>query len=156
MEFGGNDCSYNWKEIAEHPEMDHDSLISLPQYLDCFRAGIQDLRKSGIQPILTSLVPFDPHTYMNWVTRSMDRETIMRWLGEENRVYRKSELYSRALEELAREEDVPLTDLRKAFLDLPNLQDYYCEDGVHPNRMGQELIYRAFANFVRDRGFRRC
>lgn len=152
LEFGGNDCAFNWKEIHDHPEDSHDSVVPLPQYLDCFRSGIRALREAGIRPILTNLVPFDPHSYMKWVTRTLDRETVLGWLGEENRVYRKNELYSRALEKMAGEEMVPLIDLRAGFLDLPRLQDYYCEDGVHPNRAGQELIYQAFADYVRSCG----
>lgn len=149
LEFGGNDCAFNWKEIAEHPEDSHDSVVPLPQYLDRFRSCIRELREAGILPILTNLVPFDPHSYLNWVTRMLDREIVLGWLGEENRVYRKNELYSRALEKMAGEEMVPLIDLRSGFLDLPCLQDYYCDDGVHPNRAGQELIYQAFADYVR-------
>ena len=150
IEFGGNDCAFDWRAIAEQPDEPHDSVIPLQAYLELFHILICELREAGIRPILTNLLPFDPRSYLNWVTRSLDRKRIEQWLGEENRVYRKNELYSRSLERLATTDAVPLVDLRSAFLDLPILKTFYCEDGVHPNRSGQELIYQAFAAFVRS------
>ena len=152
IEFGGNDCSFDWKAIDERPEEAHDSAIALPVYLDGMRSCIRSRRGAGVKPIMTNMLPFDPASYLDWVTRSLDRERVLRWLGEENRVYRKNELYCRSLEKLAREEGVPLVDLRAAFLDKPLMRDYYCEDGVHPNRAGHELIYSAFSAFVRSFG----
>ena len=120
------------------------------EYLDLFRCGIRELREAGIKPILTNLLPFDPHSYLLWVTRTLDREAVLNWLGEENRVYRKNEQYCRALEQLAREESVPLVDLRSSFLDQSRLSAFYCADGVHPNRAGHALMYDAFAAFLRQ------
>ena len=151
LEYGGNDCSFDWKAIAEKPEEPHESAINLTEYLQYFHLSIQALREAGVKPILTNLLPFDPESYLLWVTRALDRDIVLHWLGETNRVYRKNELYSRALENLAREEEVPLVDLRSAFLDQPKLMDYYCEDGVHPNRAGHALIFNAFEAFVRSR-----
>lgn len=150
VEFGGNDCSFDWAAISERPEDAHDSAIPLDAYLDLFRQMIQELKSSGTQPILTNLLPFDPQLYLKWVTRSLNREAILQWLGEENRVYRKNELYSRSLERLAAEESVPIVDLRSAFLVQPQLKEYYCEDGIHPNRAGHMLIYDSFSEFLRS------
>lgn len=149
IEFGGNDCAFDWKAISERPVGEYDSAVPLPKYLDCMRGCIHMLREAGVKPILTNMLPFDTGTYLRWVTRDLDREGVLRWLGEENRVYRRNELYCRSLENLARAETVPLVDLRSAFLDKPLLRDYYCVDGIHPNRAGHELIYSAFADFVR-------
>ena len=144
IEFGGNDCAYNWKAIAAEPEKEHDSAIPLPVYVNSLRSCIHELRAAGTRPVMTNMLPFDPGRYLNWATRTLDKEVVLRWLGEENRVYRMNELYCRALEALAREEHVPVVDLRTAFLKQARLLDYYCEDGVHPNRAGHELIYQTF------------
>ena len=52
------------------------------------------------------------------------------------------------MERLAREENVPLVDLRGAFLDHWHLDTLLCEDGTHPNSAGQALIGRAFRDFA--------
>ena len=150
IEFGGNDCSFDWKAIAEKPDETHDSAVALPEYLSAVRSSIRELRAAGTKPLVTNMLPFDPNRYLLWVTRALDRETVLRWLGEENRVYRKNEQYCRALEKLAREEDVPIIDLRTGFLEQEKLREFYCEDGIHPNRAGHELIYRAFEKFIRE------
>lgn len=150
IEFGGNDCSYPWADISADPEGEHGEALPLPEFLRHIRACIRELRAAEINPILTNTVPFDPKLYLAWVARDLDADAIHTWLGEDNRVYRRSELYSRALEQLSREESVPLVDLRSAFLRLDRLSDYYCADGVHPNRAGQAVIYDAFAAFARS------
>ena len=52
------------------------------------------------------------------------------------------------MERLAREENVPLVDLRGAFLDHWHLDTLLCEDGTHPNSAGQALIGQAFRDFA--------
>jgi lysophospholipase L1-like esterase len=151
LEFGGNDCSYNWKAINEAPMEEYDALTPLDRYLDCFRSAFHELREAGSTPIITNMLPFDPKSYLQWVTRSLDRDRIMNWLGEENRIYRRNELYCRSLEQLAREEAIPIIDLRTVFLRKPLMSEYYCEDGVHPNRRGQELIAQTLTAFFRTR-----
>jgi lysophospholipase L1-like esterase len=150
IEFGGNDCSYDWKAIDEAPSEKHESMTPLDRYLDCFRSAFRVLRETGSQPIITNMLPFDPKSYLQWVTRSLDRERILNWLGEENRIYRRNELYCRSLEQLAREENVPIIDLRTVFLRKPLMSEYYCEDGVHPNRKGQELITQTLSAYFRS------
>ena len=48
-----------------------------------------------------------------------------------------------------REENVPLVDVRGAFLDYGHLEQTLCADGTHPNTVGQGLITKAFQDFGR-------
>ena len=64
-------------------------------------------------------------------------------------IYVWQERYSRAVERLAREENVPLVDVRGAFLDYGHLEQTLCADGTHPNTVGQGLITKAFQDFGR-------
>lgn len=73
----------------------------------------------------------------------------MRWLGDVGNIYVWQERYSRAVERLAREENVPLVDVRGAFLDYGHLEQTLCADGTHPNTVGQGLITKAFQDFGR-------
>ena len=50
--------------------------------------------------------------------------------------------YSRMVEQVAREMSVKLIDIRRAFPREPRaLEPYLCEDGIHPSRLGQKLIF---------------
>ena len=54
------------------------------------------------------------------------------------------------MEQLARETETPLVDIRGAFLAHGHLGQLLCEDGTHPNSAGQALIGDAFRDFARE------
>jgi lysophospholipase L1-like esterase len=43
---------------------------------------------------------------------------------------------------------VPLVDLREEFLKAGNVNALLCEDGTHPNTLGQKVIASSFNNFA--------
>ena len=146
MDFGGNDCDFRWKEIAEDPTGDHQPNVPLPEFVELYREMIRRVRSHGIRPILTNLPPLDSERFFNWWCGDLDKEAVMRWLGDVGNIYVWQERYSRAVERLAREENVPLVDVRGAFLDYGHLEQTLCADGTHPNTVGQGLITQAFQN----------
>lgn len=156
LEFGGNDCNYVWEQVADAPEAEHLCQTPPETFVERLREGVRLLREADAKPILTALPPLDPQRYFRWITRNgLDPERILRWLGDINLLYRWNELYSRLAEQTAREEALPLVDLRTPFLRAGRLDTLLCEDGIHPNREGQGLIYDAFCTFaarLRGRG----
>ena len=150
MDFGGNDCDFRWKEIAENPDGEHQPNVPLPEFVEQYREMIRRIRSHGIRPILTNLPPLDCGRFFNWWCGDLDREAVLRWLGDVGNIYAWQERYSRAVERLAREENVPLVDVRGAFLDHGHLEQTLCADGTHPNTLGQGLITRAFQDFGRS------
>ena len=146
LEFGGNDCDYDWAAIADAPEGEHACKTPPQRFLDCYRRAIRLLRGSGRNPVLSTLPPINAELYLGFLCRNgLSRENIVRWLGDVQRIYRWQENYSQMAEQLAREEDTPLIDLRRPFLqDSRSPAALLCADGIHPSRAGQELIYDAF------------
>ena len=149
MDFGGNDCDFRWKEIAENPDGEHQPNVPLPEFVEQYREMIRRIRSHGIRPILTNLPPLDSGRFFNWWCGDLDREAVLRWLGDVGNIYAWQERYSRAVERLAREENVELVDVRGAFLDHGHLEQVLCADGTHPNTAGQGLITRAFQDYGR-------
>ena len=146
LEFGGNDCDYDWAAIADAPEGEHVCKTPPQRFLDCYRRAIRLLRGSGRNPVLSTLPPINAELYLGFLCRNgLSRENIVRWLGDVQRIYRWQENYSQMAEQLAREEGTPLIDLRRPFLqDSRSPAALLCADGIHPSRAGQELIYDAF------------
>ena len=70
----------------------------------------------------------------------LNRDNILAWLGDKNKIYRFHERYSLLLGRLAREYGCRLIDLRAAFLEQWDVRPYYCRDGIHPNASGQKLL----------------
>ena len=87
MDFGGNDCDFRWKEIAEDPTGDHQPNVPLPEFVELYREMIRRVRSHGIRPILTNLPPLDSERFFNWWCGDLDKEAVMRWLGDVGNIY---------------------------------------------------------------------
>lgn len=149
MDFGGNDCDFKWLEIAAHPEKPHPPAFSVEEFLRIYRGMVQKLRARGILPVLTTLPPLEPRRFLDWWCRGGDEGAVIRWMGGSVcNVYAHQEKYSRAVECLARDEGVPLVDIRGKFLEYGRLNETICLDGTHPNSRGQRLITAAFESFM--------
>lgn len=150
MDFGGNDCDYNWKEISENPEGNHSPNTSMEVFKETYCSIIDTLKTKGILPILTTLPPLEPQRFFEWFCRDLNKKNILKWLGEIKNIYSHQENYSRAIESIALETQVPLIDLRGAFLKCGNINALLCEDGTHPNTLGQKVIESSFYNFAEE------
>ena len=148
MEFGGNDCDFNWKDVAENPDKDHVPHTPLDIFIKTYSEMIDLLKKKGIQPILTTLPPIDPQRFFDWFCNGLNKENVLKWLGSINTIYRHQETYSRAVEKIAKDSNCLLVDLRGAFLGKRRVENLLCEDGIHPNTEGQKVITQAFSEFA--------
>lgn len=150
MDYGGNDCDYNWKVIAENPDGDYSPNTPIDIFKETYCDIIDILKTRGILPILTTLPPLEPHRFFNWFCKDLNKENIMKWLGEIKTIYYHQESYSKVIEQIALEKQVPIVDLRGEFLRSGKVKELLCEDGTHPNTSGQKVIASCFHNFARN------
>nr|WP_317412375.1 SGNH/GDSL hydrolase family protein [uncultured Solibaculum sp.] len=149
LEYGGNDCDFNWAEVAANPEQDHFPNTSLEEFEKCYIEMIEALQKQNIKPILLTLPPLDAVRYLNWITRNgLSRDNILKWLGDVFRIYRFHERYSIAVSHLAKRYGCPLLDIRDAFLSHPDCSQLMCADGIHPNEKGHQVMDKAMLQFA--------
>ena len=47
MEFGGNDCDYNWKEISENPDGNHKPSSEIKDFIELYTELINEIKKMG-------------------------------------------------------------------------------------------------------------
>ena len=148
LEYGGNDCDFDWEQVAASPEAEHQPHTPIERFTELYAGAIEYLRGRNVVPVLTTLPPLCSERYLNWICRSgLDRENILSWLGDINAIYRYQERYSRVVEQLSERFDTPLIDLRSAFLAERRMENLFCADGIHPNEQGQQLIQDTFADF---------
>lgn len=149
LEYGGNDCDYDWEQVAANPEKDHKPHTDIHTFEKVYRKMLSMLKEHAITPIVMNLPPVDAEKYLNWICRDgLSRENILKWLGDVQMIYRFQELYSSAAVKIARETNTPLIDVRSAFLDKHSFKDLICEDGIHPNQQGHELIKQECEKFT--------
>ncbi len=143
LEFGGNDCDFSWREIAEDDHREHLPKVPLTEFIDRYRDIISTVKSYGMTPIVLNLPPIDHKLYFDHIARDKNADNILSWLDNDTSViYRWHESYSYALYNIARSERVPFIDIRRAF-NGKDLSEYLCPDGIHPNEKGHTLIFEA-------------
>ena len=147
MDFGGNDCDFDWKSISDNPCAKHEPNTPIESFVAIYTGLIERIKKNGIRPIVTNLPPLEPQRYFDWLSKGLSKGNILWWLEGVNTIYRFQEFYSRAIEEISRNTEAMLIDLRGTFLKERCIGRFFCEDGIHPNTEGQKLITQEFARF---------
>jgi len=95
VEYGGNDCNYDWPDVAAHPEQNHDPVVLADEFRASMAAIVQMLREAGIRPIFTTLPPIDEVKYLACIDHNgASAAGVMQWLGDVRRIYRTQERYS--------------------------------------------------------------
>ena len=149
LEFGGNDCDYNWARISEDPAGEYDCKTPPSEFKNSLREAVSLIRSSGRKPVLVTLPPIDSERYLRFICRDgLSRENILRWLGDVNAIARWQKRYSDMAAELAGEEGARLIDLRGAFLSDGRAGELLCSDGIHPSRSGQSVIFNTLCAVV--------
>lgn len=147
---GGNDCDFDWDDISENPTEPHEPKTDVENFKKTLGSMADTVKKEGGRAVLMNLPPLDPDRYFRWITLGDGERAanILEWLGSVSKIYWWQEKYNAAVLKLAREKKLDVIDIRAEFLDNPDFREYLCEDGIHPNEKGQQLIARAVAQYV--------
>jgi acyl-CoA thioesterase-1 len=148
LEFGGNDCDFDWKAISENPDALHIPKTPIDEFEKNYSEIIDRVASTGSKPVLFSLPPLNARRYFSWISRGLNADNILRWLGDEEHIYRWHEMYNIAVLKLAAAKNVTLIDIRRAFLETRDYLSLLCEDGIHPNEAGHALISEAIRKSI--------
>ncbi|MDL2218165.1 GDSL-type esterase/lipase family protein [Christensenellaceae bacterium OttesenSCG-928-M15] len=152
IEFGGNDCNFDWRQISEKPNEAHEPFTGLEKFEEDIAFMVDNLQKAGTRPVLMTLPPIDAEQYFSFISRNgNDGKSILRWLGDVHMIYRFHELYSNILAKLALKTDTPLIDVRSKFLLNHNFKKMIGIDGIHLNREGYALLFETIREFTAER-----
>lgn len=151
IEFGGNDCDFDWEEIARHPDDAHDPKTPLREFETRLTQTVQLVRGAGKIPLLMNLPPLNAPDYFAWFTQGDAKKggEILKWLGDVGKIYWWHERYSATIGRVARRTGTKLIDVRGEFLAEEDFRRYLCVDGIHPNERGHRLIAKAVRDFAR-------
>jgi len=152
IEFGGNDCDYNWEDIAKNPNMDYNPNTDISTFRETLCSMIETLKVNHITPALMTLPPLDSLKYFNWITKqdSTSEKNILLWLGTKDKLFNWQGSYSKMIAEVAKETNTPLIDVRTEFLKYSDYSKFLCKDGIHPNMEGQSLIASVILTFIKE------
>ena len=150
IEFGGNDCDFNWDEVAKSPFENHNPNTDFNIFEKSLKNLVLSLKSTGIVPILMTLPPLDADRYFKWVSKNSSAigDKILTWLGSVCKIYWWQERYSSAIARIAQETGTHCIDIRSAFLKTPDFRQYLCIDGIHPNEQGHVIIAEKFIEYI--------
>lgn len=151
IEYGGNDCNFDWSKISAAPDETHLPVTPVGQFMNEMQLMIDETRKNGFEPLLMTLPPLDHRRFFRTVCRGLNARNILHWLGNAFAIYRWQENYSDAVAELALQNHCGLIDVRSAFLTTKNYEAMICDDGMHPNENGHRLMAEVFDDYLHSR-----
>lgn len=141
IEYGGNDCDLNWAEVAADPRKPHQAKVPLPEFRALLRQFVKEVRQRGAQPLLVTPPPLHARRFFEWVSKGLDKDAILVFMGDVQSIYHWQERYAIAARDVALELHCEVFDLRDAFLSLRDVMyDHICIDGMHPNAKGHAFI----------------
>ena len=151
IEYGGNDCDFDWIKIAQDPHGEHKARTPLEEFTEELTSLVAKIKGLGSIPVLITLPPILSDTYFSFFSRSMSDEqknNIKEWLGGDvGIITRWHESYNRALFQIANQTGTQIIDITTPFDTFRgDLTSLYCADGIHPNARGHKLIAHTIIN----------
>lgn len=145
IEFGGNDCDYDWPPVSENPDVPHDQKVPLPLYMETLDQMVKTLREHKITPVIMSMPALVPDRWYEHVSIGNNKENILKFLkGYSDTLYRNHEIYNTHLVNYAYKNNIQLVDMRTALLESPDYRDLMCLDGIHPNTEGYKFMSKVW------------
>ena len=151
FEYGGNDCDFNWAEISARPDdTTHCPNVPLELFSLKYKELIANIKSMGVCPVLLTLPVLDPERYFRFLSKGLNGDNILKWLhGSVLNIDRWHERYNMEIMRLGVLTHTPVIDITSVFLERRNYFDYLCEDGIHPNEAGHQLIEEAILAYLR-------
>lgn len=153
MDFGGNDCDFDWAAVARSPLNVHRPKTDYYDFVSTYNTVVDYIKEKRRLPIVATLVPVQPDMYIDHICRTngVDRKSIMRWMqNDPERLASLQKSYSDAVKGISCNREVPLLDIRSAFEDYSRPESLLCSDGIRPNLKGQRVIRDCFQAFISD------
>ena len=142
LSLGGNDSDYDWKQVATAPTQPHLPKTPPKEFEALLNDTIQKLKKAKVKVFLTNIPPIDSKRYFqNVICRQADQQSVLKFLqGDIENIYRHQELYNSIITKCATKNQCHLFDSRTKLLSKVDDLDYKRDDGIHPNKTGQQKI----------------
>lgn len=150
VEFGGNDCNFDWAAISDNPDAEHAPATPPETFYRTICGMVQLLIDAKIKPILTTLPPIDAQRYFHFlVGEKLNAANVMKWLGDTQQIYRFQELYSGLVQRAAAKMRCTLIDVRTSLLCNHRMRELICADGLHLTSEGQIIVGDTIAGLIR-------
>ena len=139
IEVGGNDCNFNWDEVAKHPDSKHEPIVPIERYLDNIAYLVKEFRNKQVTPVILTLPPLDPARYYRFVADQFGT-SIGHWVSYVGGIEHWHGMYNRQLKQLAEKLKAPLIDVRLYLKSAGDLDQLISDDGIHLTSKGYQCM----------------
>ena len=152
IEYGGNDCDFDWLKIAQNPNDMHLPKTDINTFEQLLKDTLDFLKSKKSIPVLLTLPPLNADAYFKWVSNNnpLAESNILQWLGSITKIYWWQERYNAAIIKVAQETETKWIDIRGAFLQHTDFTKLLCKDGIHPNKEGHAMIANKILTYVKQ------
>ncbi len=146
IEFGSNDCDYDWNIFtpgAELPPFEEiQPKVPLEEYISNISEMVKLCRDNKVTPIIMNLVPYVCDDWFKTITKGQDAEAILRFLsGNPETLGKNQEKYNSALTKFAKDNKVKILDYWEITTRIEDFKKKYMgPDGIHLNEDGYEHL----------------
>lgn len=145
IEFGSNDCDYDWNIFAPGAQLpSFDTIppkVQMNDYLANLEAMVKLCREHKITPVIMNLIPYICDKWFKTIAKGHDQAAILRFLdGSTETLGKNQQRYYTALMDFVSKNNIQLIDAWKLFSKLDKQEKYMCDDGIHPNEEGYKLL----------------
>lgn len=140
IEYGGNDCNYDWARISADPALELPCTVMPEEYENNLHTMVRELSARGTHVVMSSLFPIEENKFMEHISRGLSYHNILSWLGSIHRLSEWQAYYNDLLLAFAEKHGLPVLDLRSCVSS--GATDLFCLDGIHPTEAGHEKIHR--------------
>lgn len=135
IESGDNDCDYDWDGVLQG--ITKNQRLPLNDFCALLEKAVLLCRQNKITPLFMTLVPLVAENWFKHICARRNERAILDFIGGNvQSLYKNQELYSCAIENVARKCGVQLVDMRREFLKRADYKTLMCQDGIHPNVEG--------------------
>ncbi|MCF0174126.1 MAG: SGNH/GDSL hydrolase family protein [Bacteroidales bacterium] len=137
IEFGGDNCRFDWKNIARNVNGIHLPKTSIEEFHSTYKKVIDVVKEKGAVPVLLGLAPIDSEKYFSFIKDAKRREQITSWLGG-NYLYLANihEKYVQEVKRIAKQEEAEYVDVASIFRTSADFDKYLEKDGISLNKAG--------------------
>ena len=81
IEFGGNDCDYDWQQVSDHPDEMIPCKVPLEKFIENYKKLVEFVRSKKAIPVAVSLLPIDAPRYFRYFCKNnISPANVMKWL----------------------------------------------------------------------------
>lgn len=155
LEFGGNDCDFNWKEISDNPDLEYEPNSTIEDFKKVYTELINKIKSLGKIPVIMSLPPIDGKRYFEKISKNLNASNILKWMcGNKQFIADWHERYNLETFKLAIRNNVSIIDITSKFLECKNYERFLCADGIHPNEKGHQIIAREIQEHLQEKNIK--